>query len=279
VDWLKRLLAAGRLRRPPADQNAGRFLPPASAQRTQLGLAEVDLSRGVVRLRSGEVRAMLRVTGYPAHHRSTEDARAWLTGYARALNALPSSAALLVRSRPGGLERDVARQGTQAAALARREPGSGLAKLAADQLAHARRLMESGATRRTDPYVAVRNERGDVRALLDEARAVAGLLEGAGVRCELVKDRDLAAALADSWRPGLGEHFTQDFESARGDVLTLVYSPGYAKVTTPRYTALTDQQAPPALPRDAPKKAPSPKRRPRNGGRSAPGSGGKAETR
>ena len=39
---------------------------------------------------------------------------------------------------------------TQAAALARREPGSGLARLAADQLAHARRLMESLANARRE---------------------------------------------------------------------------------------------------------------------------------
>jgi hypothetical protein len=250
MGWLERLFAFGRLGKAPRGQDAGRALPPASVQRTQLGLAEVDLPRGVVKLRSGEARCLLRVAGYPVHHRSAEDARAWLTGYARALNTLPGGAVLLVRSRPGGLERHVGRQGHQAAALARREPGGALARLAADQVAHARRLMHTGAVRKTDTYVALRSPKGDVARLLEVARAVAAHLRAAGVETDLVTDRALAAAIADSWLPSSStEHFTQDFGTGE-DALTLVYSPGGARVTTPRYVSLPDRgPARAALPR------------------------------
>ena len=92
MDWLKRVFGVGRLTGEPKGQNAGRVLAPASTQRTQLGLKEVDLPRGVVTLRSGEVRCFLKVTGFSAHQRSREDAAAWLQGYARALNTLPGNA-------------------------------------------------------------------------------------------------------------------------------------------------------------------------------------------
>ena len=124
MDWLKRVFGVGRLKGVPREQTAGRVLAPASTQRTQLGLKEVDLPRGVVTLRSGEVRAFLRVTGFSAHHRSAADARAWLQGYARALNTLPGNAVLIVRSRSGGLEGHIARQRAQTAAVAKPAPGS-----------------------------------------------------------------------------------------------------------------------------------------------------------
>ena len=47
----------------------------ASAQRTQLGLKTVDLPRGVVRLKTGEARAFLKVEGYTAHQRSPDRSR------------------------------------------------------------------------------------------------------------------------------------------------------------------------------------------------------------
>ena len=89
MDWLRRVFAFGRLQRAPTAHTAGRVLPPASVQRTHLGLAQVDLPAGVVTLRGGEVRAILRVAGVPLHHRSPEEARAFLVGWANALNALP----------------------------------------------------------------------------------------------------------------------------------------------------------------------------------------------
>ena len=76
MDWLKRLFGVGRLTGEPKAHTAGRVLAPASVQRTQLGLKEVDLPRGVVTLRTGEVRCFLKVTGFTAHHRSADTARA-----------------------------------------------------------------------------------------------------------------------------------------------------------------------------------------------------------
>ena len=139
MDWLARVFAVGRLKRPPADQNAGRFLPPASVQRTQLGLAAVDLPAGVVELRGGEVRAFLAVSGEPTHHRGQAEVRAFLTRVARAINAMPPDTAWLVRSRAGVLQTYLRRRRDQTTALATRAPGSALARLAADQLANVRR--------------------------------------------------------------------------------------------------------------------------------------------
>jgi hypothetical protein len=249
MDWLRRLLGVGRVGREPRGHTAGRALPPASVQRTQLGLAEVDLPRGVVGLRSGEVRCLLQVRGYPVHHRSPEDARAWLTAYAQTLNALPGGAVLLVRSRPGGLERHAAEQRRRAEALAGREPGSALAGLAADQLAHAHRLMDTGAVRQTDEYVALRSPKGDVAKLLDVARAVRQRLADVGVRADLVTDRALALALAESWNPAATEHFYRDLTVA-GETTTLTYSPKHATVTSPRSAA---PRARPGAPADPPR--------------------------
>ena len=91
----------------------------------------------MVTVRGGEAPCFLKITGYSAHLRSADDTRAWLQGYARALNTLPGNAVLIVRSRPGGLQGHIERQRAQTAALAEREPGSALARLSADQLAHA----------------------------------------------------------------------------------------------------------------------------------------------
>lgn len=248
MDWLKGLLSVGRLRRPPAEQNAGRVLAPASVQRTQLGLREVDLPRGVVTLRTGEVRCFLTVTGFSAHQRSREEATAWLQGYARALNTLPGNAVLIARSRPGGLQGHLARQRAQTAALAEAAPGGALARLAADQLAHARHLQASGQVRQTDQYVALHSPRGDVARLLAAAGACRRHLAAAGVRAELVTDARLGEHLAASWHPQAGtpEGFFQDIEwpKGSGEVLgVLDYSPGQARITRPRWA---DEAEPPS---------------------------------
>jgi hypothetical protein len=199
MDWLKHLFSWGRLTGEPKAHTAGRVLAPASVQRTQLGLEEVDLPRGVVTLRGGEVRAFLRVTGYTAHHRSAEECRTWLQGYARALNTLPGNAVLIVRSRPGGLRSHLGRQGSQSASLAKTAPGSGFARLAADQLAHARQLQATGEVRQTDSYVVLHSPKGNVGRLLSAAEACRRHLAAAGVRAELVTDKRLGEALASSW--------------------------------------------------------------------------------
>lgn len=205
MGWLQRLFSIGRLKREPPQQNAGRFLPPASVQRTHLGLAEVDPPAGVVTLRGGEVRAVVAVSGVPVHHRGQEAARAFLTGWAAAINAMPPDTAWLVRSRAGVVATYLREQRDQAAALAQREPGSALARLAADQLAHLRTMGDRGDLHRTDNFVAVRHPRGDVTALLQAAQAVQGHLRAAGLRAELLRDRQLAEAIAASWLPDVPE--------------------------------------------------------------------------
>jgi hypothetical protein len=240
VDWLKSLLSWGRLKGEPKAHTAGRALGPASVKRTQLGLREVNPPRGVVVLRSGEARCFLRVGGYPAHIRSQAEARAWLQGYARVLDTLPGNAVLLARSRPGGLERHIAQQRAQTAALARREPGGALARLSADQLAHARRLQATGEVRRMEGYLALHSPKGDVPRLLAAAGASRRHLEAAGVRVSLVKDRALLDALADSWRPAAGEGAALEFEWPPGALVgVLNFMPG-------ERTTVSDPHATPA---------------------------------
>jgi hypothetical protein len=248
MDWLKRVFGVGRLKGEPKTQNAGRVLAPASTQRTQLGLKEVDLPRGVVTLRSGEVRCFLKVTGFAAHHRSAADARAWLQGYARALNTLPGNAVLIVRARDGGLREYLARQRAQTANLAKTAPGSALAKLSADQLAHARRLEATGQVRQTDQFLALHSPKGSTDRLLGAAEACRRQLEAAGVRAQLVTDKRMAAALADGWHPETGatEHAYLDIEFPKGSgevVGVLNYAPRNARVTDPKYPALSDAKA------------------------------------
>ena len=235
MDWLKRLFSWGRLTGESPEHAAGRVLAPASAQRTQLGLREVDLPRGVVILRTGEARAFLKVTGFTAHHRSAAECRAWLEGYARALNTLPGNAVLIVRSRAGGLEGHIAGQRVQAAALATAAPGSALARLAADQLAHARQLQATGQVRRTDSFVVLHSPKGNVDRLLAAAGACTRHLAAAGVQAELVTDTRLGQALSASWSsaPNDWEVAVQTFEfPARSGrpLADLNYAPGKAKV-------------------------------------------------
>lgn len=229
MNLLRRLFAIRRLARPPKDHAAGRLLPPASVQRSHLGLADVDLPRGVVRLRSGEVRAVLRVTGVALQHLPPAKQHDVLVKWAEALTALPPDVACLARSLPGGLEPHIAQRRTQATALAQRRPGSGLARLAQDQLTHAERLQADGTTRKTENWLAVRNARGDVGALLRDRNRAADLLNQAGVRTEVVREQALARAIAESWHPALREQtFLRGRDQESDDYID--YWPGKATV-------------------------------------------------
>lgn len=245
MNLLSRLFSFGRLARPPKGHAAGRLLPPASVQRSHLGLRAVDLPKGVVELRGGEVRAVLAVTGIALHHLSPDNQRRRLERWAEALQAMPPDATCLARSRPGGLESHIRDKRAQAAALTERQPGSGLARLAADQLAHAERLQREGVTRRTENWIAVRNARGDVAALLRDRNKAVDLLRHAGVRVEVVKEAALARAIAESWQPALRE---QVFLGGEGqDVRAYIdYWPGKATVRR-----VPEQQAPRATIRPA----------------------------
>ena len=216
MDWLKRLL-------PKPSEKSGGFLVPT--QRTALNLSGIDLRSGVVTLKTGEVRCFLRLTGFTVHHRSEGEAMAWLQGYARALNTLPGNAVLIVRSRPGGLDRSVRQIAQQTHALATREPAA-LARLAEDQQAHMERMHLE--TRLTTQYAALHSPKGNVRALLDAAQRVKTHLQTAGMGAELVTDRALAQALADDWRPTGPAGFHQEIifpQDSRSVMAVLKYAP------------------------------------------------------
>jgi hypothetical protein len=211
---LERLFGAwqrrDRLAREPAGHSGGK-LAPASVQRAHLGLKDVDLPAGVVRLRTGEVRAVLGVGGMTLHYRDPEDALAFLERWAAALGALPPDVVLLARARPGGLDAYAAEKAQASTALAATAPGTGLARLAAEQLRNARALVAAGAARDVSCWLAVRDARGDVRALLERAGTAADRLRAAGLTATPLRDRALAAALSASWRPGYTETVFLDY--------------------------------------------------------------------
>jgi hypothetical protein len=269
VGILDRLFGAwhrrGRLAGDPPG-HTGRAAP-VSVQRAHLALADVDLPAGVVKLRTGEVRAILGVSGQLLHHRDPQDALDFLERWAAALNAMPAEVTMLARDRPGGLGGYVAEKAAARRALAKTAPGTGLARLATDQLKHALDLMRWGSAREVVCWLAVREARGDVRALLERAGQAADRLRAAGLTVEPLRDRALATAISDSWRPGQTESFGIDYWLARGpepageplDEWTLmIHSDNRttrARVKKPRYVD-PDSPAPrlpaepsPALPR------------------------------
>lgn len=233
----------GRLAPPPKGHTGG-AMAPASTQRASLALTNVDLPAGVVRLRTDEVRAILLVKGLPLHQRDAEAAEAFMQGWAAALNGLPADTCMLTRSHPGGLEGYSAEKGTAANALATAAPGTGLARLAADQLRNALHLTGSGLSRDTVGYLAVRDAKGDVRALLERAATAASRLTDAGLTVIPLKDKALLEAIADSWRPPLTESLLFDYYLKRGvpgmEWTMVADSNGRttrARVTRPQYTA------------------------------------------
>lgn len=221
MNALARIFSRGRLTKEPPAQTAGRVLAPASVQRTQLGLRAIDPQTGIVTLRNGEVRAVLEVSGVPVHHRSNDDARRFLTGWAEALNALPEDAVYLMRSRPGGLDADITERYQRSTALAAGR-GAGLARLQQDQLAHLRALQQRGAVRQGNGYVALRAR--DAAALLSVAAAARSHLERAGLTVLPLRDLALVRAIAESWKPESTQHW---YYQAGTTVLN--YAPGNAR--------------------------------------------------
>jgi hypothetical protein len=245
MGFLTRLFGAwhgrGRLAREPAGHTGGR-LAPASVQRAHLGVRDVDLPAGVVRLRTGEVRAILAVGGVPLHQRDPDDALAFLEKWAAALNGMPADVAMLARARPGGLGGYVAEKSRASASLAKSAAGTELARLAADQLRNAVSLVAGGQVRDVVGYLAVRDARGDVRALTERAGGAANRLTAAGLRVTPLRDRALAVAMSDSWRPGWTESSSVDVWIGRrgeGEEWTLVVDSDArttrARVRRPRY--------------------------------------------
>jgi len=244
--WLAKLFSMGRVGPRKGD---ARPLALAPTQRSHLDLKEVAYGDGAVQLITGEWRAVSEVTGWPLHARDADEALSFLSQIATALNALPGRLVMLSRSRPGGLE---------SYALERRArsqtEGGPLARLLRDQAEHATRRMAQGRYREHNHYlVTAGRSKEQALRLLNDTRA---RLEDAGVSTRVVKDNELAAAIAKSWRPASVEHFTVDFFSPRGDVLaTLAYSPGRARGVLPRYVD------PPRLPNSPHRSLPSTERK------------------
>ena len=261
LDWLFRAWhRRDRLARDPAGHTGGR-LAPASVQRAHLGVRDVDLPAGVVRLRTGEVRAILAVGGVPLHHRDPADALAFLERWAAALNGMPADVAMLARARPGGLGGYVAEKSRASAALAKTAPGTGLARLAADQRRNAASLVSGGRARSVVGYLAVRDARGDVRALAERAGGAANRLRAAGLRVTPLRDRALATAISDSWRPGWTESSGVDVWTGRrgeGEEWTLVVDSDArttrARVRRPRYVDAGPDPPPTRAPASKPRR-------------------------
>lgn len=226
MNLLRRFFAWGRLAKNPPRHTAGRLVGPASVQRTQLGLREIDAESGVVTLRTGECRVVLTVSSVPLHHKSQDEARAFLTRWAAALNSLPSEAVWLMRSRPGGLEPALETRRARSTELARTSPGTGLARLVADQVAHLARLQDTGTARRNAGYVVVRGTRA---AVLDAAEAARSGLARAGLTATILRNAGLARAIAESWQPGTVKEqwiYKVDFPASRERPIGLLYERG-----------------------------------------------------
>lgn len=225
MEWLKKLLSLGRIGPRKGDSHP---LWLAPTQRAHLDLKATALGDGAVQLVTNEWRAVASVTGWPLHARDADEALSFLSQIAGALNALPGRLVLLARSSPGGLEQYAWER------RARSQQGGPLAKLMRDQSEHAASRMQQGRYRTTTHYV-VTSGRSKEQALrlLGDTRA---RLEDAGVSTRVVRDAELAEAIAKSWRPALVEHFLIDFFGPNGDLLaSLNYSPDHARGVRPRY--------------------------------------------
>jgi hypothetical protein len=194
------LFARGRVKRPPKGHTGA--LPPASVLRSHLGVRRLGLEDGVVTMSGGELRAVFEVGGFPLHAADSEAARRFLGAFAAALNALPAEAAFLVRSRPGGLGEPIRQADARSTALAAAGE-AGLARVAADQAAHYRRLEERGRARESACYLAVRGTDGET--LVEEARKATGHFVAAGLRVTPLRGERMVRAVAETWRPGAVE--------------------------------------------------------------------------
>lgn len=246
-----------RLAREPKGHTGG-ALAPASVQRAHLGLREVDLPAGVVRLRTGEARAILEVGGVTLHQRDPAEALAFLERWAAVLNALPADVAMLQRAHPGGLDQYGAAKAVASRELATRAAGTSLARLAADQLRNAANLVAGGHVRNVVGYLAVREDKGNVRVLLERAGTAMARLQDVGLTVKPLRDTALSMAIADSWRPGLTASWGVDHVLRRPDGALveewslLAESDGRtvrARIEKPRYVDPVD---PDSLPTTAP---------------------------
>jgi len=205
---------------------------PGATQRDALALRGVG--RDAITLDGGELRAVFWVPGQPLHALPDEEVGGFLARWAACLNALPAGVHFVSRTRPGGLEGYAEQKRATATALAARGEAV-LARQAADQAAHAERLMADGQVRASEQYVVVRGRHP--AELATRCRQVQRLMDRAGLPATRVRDRELAAALARQWRPGWRHHF-----SVYAPAWTLVYDEGNrpaARVTPARFATGT----------------------------------------
>ncbi len=196
MGFWSRLFAVGRVKAPPKGQSGA--LAPASVLRSHLGVRQLGLDDAVVTMSGGELRMVFEVDGFPLHAAGSDRARRFLGAFAGGINALPGEAALLTRTRPGGLGAAITAVEGRSRALATMEPGP--ARIAADQGAHYRRLEAEGMSRETANYLAVRGT--DAETLVDVARRATGHFLAAGLRVRPLRGETLVRAIAESWRPG-----------------------------------------------------------------------------
>jgi hypothetical protein len=178
------------------------LLAPASVLRSYLGVRRLGLEDAVVALSGGELRAVFEVGGFPLHAADSEQARRFLGAFAGAINALSTEATFLIRARPGGLGEAI-RQGAARSEALVAAGETGLARIAADQTAHYRRLEEQGRARETSCYLAIRGT--DPDRLAETARREAAHFVAAGLRVTPLRGERLVRAVAESWRPGAVE--------------------------------------------------------------------------
>lgn len=196
------LFSRGRVKSPSKGHIGA--LTPASVLRSHLGVRQLGLEDGVVSISGGELRAVFEVGGFPLHAADSEAARRFLGALAGAITALSTEAAFLVRSRPGGLGEPARQAAARSTALAAHGE-TGLARVAADQAAHYRRLEAQGRARETACYLAVRGT--DAASLVEEARKATSHFVAAGLRVTPLRHERLVRAVAESWRPGAVEQF------------------------------------------------------------------------
>lgn len=200
---LKRVFALSRFRgKNPRGDIAGHVIPTPSTQRAILGLKDVDLKTGIMRLRLDGACVSIRVAGIPLQHFNPSDVRRILGDWHAALNGMPENTnlAFQMRSQPGGLEEILLEDCENWKA---QTPGSGLARLAEDSYAHDLRIHRTGFTRRNSPRIGIHYPEEDDAGLLADAASVVARCNGAKIDAELITGNELELDIALSWQPGV----------------------------------------------------------------------------
>ena len=185
-------------------------------------LSSVDAASGVVRTKRGAYVAVFEANGVPVDAMSADDAEAFCTRWAQALNSLPAGHLFqfVARARRGGLDGYL---------LARREAlgrhsgalwagagmGTAQAVLERDQVAHLERLNTTGGAQTVTFYVVA--QASDPETLRERGAKAIAWMRSAGVGGRLVKGPELMDALSWYFRDGPATHWL--FDSGAGWVV------------------------------------------------------------